>query len=593
MMKYTKFVIKNFKWTDWILTLDLTSMPNSNIFTLVWLNESWKTSILEAISLLQKDIDKKDRHKMINKNKKWNFNDSISVEAYIKLDEDDEKRIKNFCEKNIDFKLTKDIDIIKIKKEYLFKDSNADTLKSLWTIPLKGKKWKWKKELNLYDKDKESWDKVVNYVESNFPPILYYENFLFDFPQKIYLDEDKLQTQEEKEYRKVFQDILDSFGEGLSIEKHILDRLNNNTDENRDALEAIIWNISQKLSDTILEWWDEVFKKWNKEIELKTILDNERWWYIQLQIKQWRDRFFINERSLWFRWFFSFLLFTEFRKERKEDFWEALFLLDEPASNLHQKSQQKLLWIFEKLSKKSKIIYSTHSQHLINPKYLAGTYIIKNEAINYDDEENFTQSVTKISATLYKNFVAKYPKEKDHFRPILDAIDYIPSSLEFIDDIICLEWKNDYYTFKYFQETIFNNKYKFNFYPWASVTKYEDLFRLYLAWWKKIYWIFDSDTQWEKERKRYINNISQELESKIFTLKNIDKNWINYTTENLFTENDKIKIIKVLFPEEEKYIKSNFNTSLQDIFINKKHIDLENETIENFKKVFEFISKKI
>jgi hypothetical protein len=70
---------------------------------------------------------------------------------------------------------------------------------------------------------------------------------------------------------------------------------------------------------------------------------------------------------------------------------------------------------------------------------LAGTYIIKNEAINYDDEENFTQSVTKISATLYKNFVAKYPKEKDHFRPILDAIDYIPSSLEFIDDIICLE----------------------------------------------------------------------------------------------------------------------------------------------------------
>lgn len=591
-MKYTKFRIKNFKWVKWILDLDLTNLPNSNIFTLVWLNESWKTSLLEAINLLHNKISDSDAHKMIHKSEKWNFNDKISVTAFIELDEDDEKRISDYCKKEINFTLSKKIEKIELKKEYTFKNSQFDSFSSIWTIPLVWKTPKWKKDIDLHKKDKNLWNKVVKYIEDNFPPILYYENFLFDFPQKIYLKEFEWETKEEAEYRKIFQDILDSFNKWLTIEEHILNRLNNQSEENTDALESIIWDISQKLTEVIFNWWNDVFLKSNKEIELKIPKDEERGFYVQLKIKQWKDRFYINERSLWFRWFFSFLLFTEFRKERKEDFWEALFLLDEPASNLHQKSQQKLLWIFERLAEKCKIIYSTHSHHLINPKYLAWTYIVKNEAINYDNEENFDQNETKINATLYKNFISKYPKEIDHFKPILDSIDYIPSNFELQDDIVCLEWKNDYYTFKYFQDIVFNWSYNFKFYPWASVSKFSDLFRLYISWNKSFYWIFDSDKQWKKEKSRYINEISSELEDKIFTLDDIDKSWINFTTEDLFTENDKIKIIKSLFEKEDKYTKSKFNTALQDIFINNKNITLEDDTVSNIKKVLDFLKNK-
>ncbi len=48
-MKHTYFEVWNFKGIEHI-KLDFSSSPNSNIYTLVGLNESGKTTILEAIN---------------------------------------------------------------------------------------------------------------------------------------------------------------------------------------------------------------------------------------------------------------------------------------------------------------------------------------------------------------------------------------------------------------------------------------------------------------------------------------------------------------------------------------------------------------
>jgi len=589
-MKYTKFSITNFKGIKGKVELNLSNLPNTNIFTLVGLNESGKTSILEAIDLFQNRREDGDAHKMIHKSKKGNFNDEISVRAYLDLDGEDEIRIKEYCEKTIGFKLTQQIEKAYITKSYSFKNSKFEKYESTWVLPLRGKLGKSRTEIDLHKNHLEDWRKVVKYIEENFPKILYYENFLFDFPQRIYLSGPDGLNSREIEYRKILQDILDSFDNELTIESHLLERLNNPTPENEGALESLLGDISQKLTETIFSNWNEVFLKDSKEIELKTFKDAQKGHYLQLKIKQGKDRFSIDERSLGFRWFFSFLLFTEFRKERIEDFGETLFLLDEPASNLHQKSQLKLLNIFEKLAQECKVIYSTHSHHLINPKHLAGTYIVKNKAINYDEEENFDQNETDISATLYKNFVSTYPNEKDHFKPILDAIDYTPSSFELVENIVCVEGKNDYYTFKYFQSVIFS-AYDYNFYPGASVTKYEDLLRLYIAWDKKLLAVFDSDRQGKKEKQRYINQVSAELASQIFTLDDIDSTWKNFTTEDLFTQDDQLKVIHVLFPDETKYNKSKFNTSIQELFITGKKLTFEKQTKDNFQKILNFIGR--
>ncbi|MCK4354929.1 AAA family ATPase [Candidatus Parcubacteria bacterium] len=599
-MKYTKFTIKNYKGIEKI-EIDLTKLPKANIFTFVGLNESGKTSILEAINLLHNNINRDHAHEMIHKSKKGNFNGSISVLATLELDAEDEKEIKKFCnEKNNGerrFILAQDVGQIIYTKEYKFKNSKCEeeSPSSTWNINLLGKKERAKKDSRLYDKDRDKWIKVIKKIKENlFPKIVYYENFLFDFPQKIYLEKYEGESIEQEEYRAVLQDILNSVDNTLIVNDHILNRLESSESEDKEALDALLGQVSEKLTNKIFKSWEEIFEKSNKQIELITGQDNKGY-YIELKIKQGADRYYIRERSLGFRWFFSFLIFTEFRKERADDKGETLFLLDEPASNLHQYSQKKLLNLFEKLTDKCKLIYSTHSHHLINPKFLSGTYIIKNEAINYKNDEAFNQSKTDIKAILYKNFVAGYPDEKDYFQPILDSIHYCPSDLEQIPNIVCTEGKNDYYTFKYIQNKFFKNKFDLNFYPGAGVSKYDELFRLYLSWNKKFIAIFDADNQGRKEQKRYINDIGIELEKKIFILQDIDKKFDNLKTEDLFTDSEQIKIIQNLFPEHKKetgFNKSKFNTAIQDLFINNRDFKLNDGTLKKFEKIFQFVSKK-
>lgn len=591
-MKYQKFIIENYKGIKKII-LDLNKIPNSKIFTLVGLNESGKTSILEAINLLRNNVNDKDAHKLIPKNKKSNFNESVSVKAYLNLDEEDKEKIIEYCKKiKPEFKPKKNIDEISIKKKYTFENSNFKNFVSEWSLSLEGTLGRGKTVKSLYKIDKEAWNKVVHHIEINFfPKILYYSDFLFEFPEKIYLEEIQSEGKKQKEYRKVLQDILDHFGDGRTIETHILERLKSNSEENLEALDSILSEMSSLLTEKIFKSWEEIFEKSNKEIEILINKDNNGH-YIQVRIKQGKDKYFIQERSLGFRWFFSFLLFTEFRKERIEDLGETLFLLDEPANNLHQNAQQKLLNTFEKLTSKCKLIYSTHSHHLINPKFLSGTYIIRNKAINYENDTNFNQDETDIDSTRYSKFVSSYPSEEVHFKPILDSLSYQPSQLELIAKIICLEGKFDYYTFK-FVEKILVGKETYHFYPGASVDKYENLFRLYLGWNKDFIAIFDGDKGGIKAKKRYCDEVSLELNNKIFLLSDINKSWDNFQTENLFSEEDKMKIINILFPKEKSYNKSKFNTVIQELYINNHDFSLSLETKKNFELIFDWLKQNV
>lgn len=597
-MKYTKFAIKNYKGIKNEIVLDFSKAPSPNIFTLVGLNESGKTSVLEALSLFQHDIDKSHAHEMIHKSKQSNFNDEISVSATLKLDEDDEERIKIFCENNIpNYKVIKDINEITVKKSYEFENSKYKNLKSSWDLPLIVKKKKGKKEHLLCDIDKSCWQNVADFIERDFPKILYYENFLFDFPAKIYINNESAVdlTLAEQEYKDVMQDVLDSLEENLTLDQHILARLKYSTEEDKAALDATLGRMSEALTNIIFSSWGEVFSKSNskgKEIEVSAGHTPGKGYYLQLKIKQGNARFSVSERSLGFRWFFGFLLFIMFRKSRKNDFGETLFLLDEPANNLHQKSQSRLLGVFEKLSGECKIIYSTHSAHMINPKYLSGTYIVKNSAINYEEVDDFNTNETDISIALYKNFVSKYPNEVDHYKPILDAIDYIPHNMELVEKIICLEGKNDYYTFKLMEQVIFGLNTR-HFYPGASVDKFDYIFRLYLAWQKELIALFDADKAGVGARDRYIKQISIELRDCIFVLSDIDEAWKGKATENLFTEEDQLNIIHYSFPNEKKYNKSKLNTALQQLFIDDTTIELSGTAKNNFKKVFDFIDKHL
>lgn len=598
-MKYTKFVIENYKGIPHI-ELDLRKKPTMGIFTLVGLNESGKTSLLEAISLFQSGIEKKDVHTLIPKNHQYGFNGTISIKAELELDKDEQDHIKQYLQSKYKFYLSRDEEIITIEKKYNFKKSiplDDKWEETYWTTAFSGKTKQGKTTKRLSQWKKEAWSEIIGIIKERYmPKILYYPDFLFKFPEKIYLEKFDGEGLEQSEYRSVLQDILDSIGDGLTLHDDLLKKMQNKEDRaHRDSLNQLLFKIAEKLNTNILKKWEEIFgTTQKKEVDINWDTDPENRYFLELKIKQGSDSYSINDRSLGFRWFFSFLIFTAFRKSRKSDPGETLFLLDEPASNLHQRSQQKLLTSLDDIVSNCKLIYSTHSHHLINPKWLSGTYIIKNEAINYGNPEEQKTTATSIDAVLYKNFVAKYPNETDHFKPILDALQYTPSQLEIVPHTIFTEGKNDYYTFKYIAKVIFKNKYDLYFYPGAGVDKYLDIFRLYITWGKEFIAIFDSDAAGKRAKKRYEDEVGPDIKDKIYTLEDISASWKNIETEDIFTATEKIRIIQTSFANHKKedgFIKSKFNTALEQLYIDNIAIELNKNTKNKFEKIFEFIIK--
>ncbi len=93
-MEYRKFVVRNFKGID-ELELAIETKPRTWIHTLVGLNESGKSTILQAINLFGTtatadtlkpldlpEYDITDVSQLIPKSKSANFNDSISVTSH-------------------------------------------------------------------------------------------------------------------------------------------------------------------------------------------------------------------------------------------------------------------------------------------------------------------------------------------------------------------------------------------------------------------------------------------------------------------------------------------------------------------------------
>ena len=67
---------------------------------------------------------------------------------------------------------------------------------------------------------------------------------------------------------------------------------------------------------------------------------------------------------------------------------------------------KQLIKSLEKISDKCTIIYTTHSQHLINPNWLEGAYVVTNDAYNEKDED-FSAKDTNIKLFRYREFVNK------------------------------------------------------------------------------------------------------------------------------------------------------------------------------------------
>jgi hypothetical protein len=593
-MRYKRFTIKNFKGIE-SLVLDLEKPPIHNVFTLVGLNESGKTSILHAINWFH-DQDFGDPYELIPKASRANFNGELIVEAEIGLSKEDHAEIRTFFEGK-GYIVQTDISSFIIRRGFRYKNSLKESYLHNWTFfPIVRKKQArtWQK---LGGKD-PMWQSIVKYIQDKMlPPIIFYENFLFDFPDEIYLTKlTSLREFEQHTYRMVLQDVLDSLLLGIHIDEHLVARFNRGTTNDLDGIQAVLDQASAKITEAVVLAWRDIIKKPIKDLAISLgagLHRDDEGIFVRLKVKEGNQTYYIRERSLGFRWFLGFILFTHFRTYRDNQRRNALFLLDEPASNLHPAAQRKILSVFDSFPANQNVIYSTHSHYMIRPDWLGGTFVVYNEGRTYNDLDlSFTANATKIGATRYFTYVASHPHDTDLYRPILDAVAYEPGPLEFVPDIVVVEGKNDYYTLRYFVEVLLETSQLF-IYPSTGKDKTEGIMALYLAWGRNFVVLLDADKGGKETVARLRKSYGPVTDDKVFTLADVDSSWERFSLEDLFSREDRITVQKLAFPEENSYSKSLFNSALQQAFLTHSKVKISSEAERRAKSLVDFLLKAL
>jgi hypothetical protein len=566
-MRYTEFHFKNFKGIE-----KMTLKLSGPITTLIGLNESGKTTVLEAIfcfSYGAEDLEAINPEmaslrvpdQWIPISKRANFNDTIELCAVVALSRADKGALKTHMRDEYGLALTELPDSIKITEKHVFENSRFINTNYVWALTLKGTKGGQRKPRKFGGSSGTSpeWQGAVNFLKTQLPRIWYFPNFLFELPERFSLaDQEPAAGDEEHDrsrfYRSTFEQILSQIGEDANLQTHVVDRLESSERADQRSLKAVLLGMSRVITTTIFEGWDRIFgrRPAAQEVELE-VGTEEGDPYLELKIKGSDGYYDLSERSLGFRWFFMFLLMTSFHGHEEKDGPRVLFLLDEPASNLHSTAQAELLKSFHTLVEKYDLVYTTHSHHLIDVHWLDAAYVVKNAALgSLDIADYLTQRIganTAISATLYRQFVSEHPDQTSYFQPVLDLLDYRPSALEPVPDVVLVEGKSDFYLMRYAREVLGLGA-DVNLVPGGGAGALGPLIRLYVGWGKSFVILLDGDAEGKTQKERYESEFGPVIDGRCLLLSDLCGDPSIQVGEQLLEEEDREMVIAAIFSNE-------------------------------------------
>lgn len=542
-MRYLSFRIQNFKGIK-DTSVSLETVAGAGVFAFVGLNESGKTTILEAIHSFAPDqatsellggeeglgVPFKER---VPRHLLSEFTGEVRVAAVLAVTETEKRKIRAFLlEKHqIDLDTGSFPDQITIDRQQLFE--NGDFKKAFFSI---------RAELKVKTPKQRAWRKptpeervkIRDVVYRFVPKIAYFPTFVFEFPKTVFLTERGGIV--DTFYRRAFQDVLDFDGRGQTIEKDIVRRVRReemnlawpifwtkwSSNDDREKIQQVMDRASSALTKVIFGRWNKIFgedtrgkeiiisfdviegETDEKGVKTKTLEHDVE---IKFQIKDGSRRYDVNDRSLGFRWFFCFMLFTQFRVARAsgEDA-PLLFLFDEPAANLHAAAQQKLIDSFPEIAKNGHLLaYSTHSHYMIEPKWLEQTFIVTNRADapreSILDEISLDDESLDVKVDSYRSFVNRHPNQTSYFQPILDRLDVVPSRFDILKPSVVLEGRSDYYVLRYGQKLIGQSD--LPLLPGLGAGTFGALASFHVGWNLNMLFLLDGDRKGASERDRY------------------------------------------------------------------------------------------
>jgi hypothetical protein len=501
---------------------------------------------------------------------------------------------------------------VTITDQYNYEDSRHIDRKSLWSgLAGRGRTKQGRLDRDLtHDADNDRWNKLTAFVRSRLPTIWFFPNFLFDFPDKIYIEDYGDESPSNRFYRVLLQDILDALPRDLDVERHIVGRARSTKASDREHLQQVLLEASRHVTETVVSSWNRIFR--DKPMSQKQVridlgedlsqgvdesgepLPSRLW--VRFRLEDTDGLFSIRERSLGFRWFFVYLLITTYRGGRKGATSDMLFLFDEPASNLHPTAQRALLSSLGDLSRKAVVIYTTHSHHLIEPAWLGTTFVVANEGLDPEAvSADFSAERTDIHITPYRQFASQHPDQSHFFQPILDVLDYAPSDLELVPDAVMVEGKSDYYFLRFYQEVVrgLASDDRLRLMPGGGAGTLDDLVQLYIGWSRPFVALLDSDRAGRTQMSRYLEKFGPIVEPHLVDLKTASGKTKAKGIESLLTETEKIRFQQLVDPGSTVYAKKVLALGVQEALVAKRSVKLTAATQRTLDKILDSLRTQL
>ena len=596
-MKYKKFRIRNYKAIK-----DLTiELGNQNLIPIIGLNETGKSSILQAIFAFDCYNDKQYNGDFINfeyiKNKFENGQNPI-IEAEIEninkneltenavdyiIEEKKEQFISESIYKNeTSFNKSRYLSSIKEvllpKIENILCDIKEDNIliRREFSINMNGVRDNKYKIFNL---------KIEEFDETILVNGMYEEN------KKFYISKEEIEQFIGETILKYLPHIIyiDDFRDNIPNKigkkhdwylyiKEIF--LKNNMDVNSFINSALsdkgtmLEDIKYELNENLADLWDKMHENRIKE-EFKTVeidlkYENEEFQFLINDLREKRENgkprtvvFPVSMRSKGFQWFFNFFIKMKYNwKHINNEEYGSIILLDEPGVYLHTTFQTELIKILKELSKVNKIFYTTHLENMVNPK------VIKINQIHIAKRKNekvLLERITKIEDN----------KNLGEITPIINAlkINNFPL-LHFNEKVIITEGMTDKIFLEMLKEIDLLDK-NIKVIPGTGVSNLSTLIGLFIGITENYTVIFDNDKAGREFFEKYKIEYG-EIESKKWILhKSRDKK------ENIVLEDyygDKMKEILLKYP-------NGIKTGLIELYYSENE-ENKKEFLEEIKKLY-------
>lgn len=170
-------------------------------------------------------------------------------------------------------------------------------------------------------------------------------------------------------------------------------------------LKQTIENLNQSLTRNFHDFWQQSVGGQNKiriqfELEHYSSTHGSKAGkpYLEFWIKDEGERLYPKQRSRGVRWFLSFYL--ELQASALSEGRSLVLLVDEPGVSLHARAQEDVLRVFEDISHRIQVIYTTHSPHLVDVGKLHRVLAIQRDDFdNYRSGTRVLDSVKLASAT--------------------------------------------------------------------------------------------------------------------------------------------------------------------------------------------------